>query len=73
MAIVLTDDGTLDTVLACEACGQEFRFNFGGEHGEDCNQIANGDCDCYGRFVDDCIADADWEHECPKHPSPELR
>lgn len=28
MAIVLSDDGTLDTVLECNKCGKEFRFNY---------------------------------------------
>jgi len=28
MAISLIDDGTLDTVLRCDKCGEEFRFNY---------------------------------------------
>jgi len=27
----LGDDGTLDTVYVCSACGREYRFNFDGE------------------------------------------
>ena len=27
MAIHLTDDGTLDTVLRCSECGEEMRYN----------------------------------------------
>ena len=47
----LGDDGTLDTVIVCDDCGQEMRYNFDGGH-DDCTPIANGDCDCYGQFVD---------------------
>ena len=35
MSIHLTDDGTLDTVLRCDECGEEFRYDsdvFGGEY-----------------------------------------
>jgi hypothetical protein len=28
MAIELTDDGTLDTVLRCSDCGEEMRYNY---------------------------------------------
>ena len=35
MAIVLTDDGTLDTVLRCTECGEEFRFNYANSDGEE--------------------------------------
>jgi hypothetical protein len=33
--ITLTDDGTMDTVLRCSECGEEFRFMFDGEDGRD--------------------------------------
>lgn len=28
MAILLTDDGTLDTVAYCDECGEQFRGNY---------------------------------------------
>lgn len=31
--MVLSDDGTMDTVFACAACGREYRFNYDGEGG----------------------------------------
>ena len=60
----LVDDGTMDTVIACDDCGQEMRYNFDGDHGEDCTPIANGDCDCYGRFVDWAIEESADCHYC---------
>ena len=53
--IYLTDDGTLDTVLRCSECGEEFRYNYASdESGQD-----------YDAFVDWAIEDATKEHECP--------
>lgn len=37
MAITLTDDGTMDTVLRCDECGEEFRFNWDGAPSDDDN------------------------------------
>lgn len=74
MAIVLTDDGTLDTVLRCEECGEEFRYNYSAiEHDPD---DTRSDEEAYDDFVKDCIEDAEAEHECgaededdePSHP-----
>ena len=63
MAIELTDDGTLDTVLRCSDCGEELRYNFAAssEFAED-NQ---SDEVAYDAFVDWAIEDAESEHECP--------
>ena len=57
----LADDGTLDTVIECEYCGYVARYVFDGGH-EDCTPIANGDCECYGQFVDWALQDAQDEH-----------
>lgn len=35
MAIELTDDGTMDTVLRCSECREEFRFNYAGIEDDD--------------------------------------
>ncbi len=48
--ISLTDDGTLDTVLRCDTCAQEFRFNFD-----------EGD---YDAWVEECVAEVSDEHTC---------
>jgi hypothetical protein len=69
MAIELTDDGTLDTVLRCTDCGQEMRYNF---DGSDWADVGTGDMPCpavgseelYARFVAECIEDATADHEC---------
>lgn len=53
MAITLSDDGTFDTVLRCDECGEEFRFNWDGAPSDDDNadELA-------------CIAEVESEHEC---------
>lgn len=50
----LTDDGTLDTVLLCNQCGEQLRYTFGGvdEDGP------------YEAFVEWCKEDAEEVHEC---------
>jgi hypothetical protein len=56
VTIYLTDDGTLDTVLACSDCREEFRSNY-----------ASGDWDddyTYDQFVDDFIEEINADHEC---------
>ena len=60
MAIQLGDDGTLDTVVFCTECGQEFR----GTWEEFRGTWDDGD----GRqdFIGWLIADVTAEHECPK-------
>jgi hypothetical protein len=68
MAIELSDDGTLDTVLRCSECGEEFRFNYDGgmEPGTDESQPDREQAalDAYDEFVDECIAEVEDEHEC---------
>ncbi len=49
--ISLTDDGTLDTVLRCDTCAEEFRFNFD----------SSGD---YDAWVEECVAEVSDEHTC---------
>ena len=64
MAIELTDDGTLDTVLRCSECGGEIRYNFGAS-----SEFADDDQSnesAYNDFVKWAIEDAESEHECPK-------
>ena len=52
MAFRLSDDGTLDTILACEECGEEARYNF------------MESSRSYEVFVAWALADAESEHEC---------
>lgn len=66
MAIILTDDGTLDTVLRCSKCGEEFRFNYSETdeivaETETCQEDQDGH---YDQFVDSCIEEIEAEHEC---------
>lgn len=50
--MVLADDGTLDTVIACQECGAEYRYNF---------QIGDGDC-TYREFIAESLQDAAETH-----------
>ncbi len=54
----LADDGTMDTVISCDDCGAELRYNF--DPGPD---EADGE-EAYDAFVAWCIEDAESEHEC---------
>lgn len=56
MAIELTDDGTLDTVLRCSECGEEFRGNFDPGIDEDGYS--------YDDYVSEFIADVEMDHVC---------
>lgn len=54
--MVLSDDGTLDTVIECAVCHREYRFNY---DGEECHRDPE---ECYQEFVDYAIAEATAEH-----------
>lgn len=56
--IVLTNDGTMDTVLRCRDCGQELRYNYDRTTG-DAEQA-----ETYDEFVKWAIEDAGTAHEC---------
>lgn len=61
---LLSDDGTLDTVIACKHCGEELRYNF---DGSDC--VTSGDSQrAYHEFVKWAKADAADQHECEVQP-----
>jgi len=66
MAFNLVDDGTLDTVLRCQGCGEEARYNESLETDTDCEAEKPGDaCGCRGRFIAWAKRDAEEQHECP--------
>ncbi len=81
MAIELSDDGTMDTVLRCTDCGEEFRFSYDGpDEQPDTSEWTDGErdwfertgeypedraADAYDAFVDWAIEDATNDHECP--------
>lgn len=112
MAIELTDDGTLDTVLRCSDCGEEMRYTYDGsdvpryalisdqgtmipetvltqdEYTDEgrAEAEANAPADAkrpftwlnvtenewfYDQFIEECIADATADHECPNDPDAE--
>lgn len=59
MAIELTDDGTLDTVLRCSECGEEMRYTYMPD------DVPTGEEeDAYDAFIAWAIEDATADHEC---------
>jgi len=58
--IRLGDDGTMDTVLVCDECGQEIRYNFDPSGPDTIDDIQQD----YDAFVDWAIEDATESHEC---------
>lgn len=65
MAIELTNDGTMDTVLRCSECGQEMRYNYDPyDYGDDVLENEKANQQAYDDFVDWAIEDATAEHEC---------
>lgn len=57
---VLIDDGTLDTVVKCDACGEEIRFNYA----EACCLPPIAKPPSYKAFVAECCIDAEEDHLC---------
>lgn len=67
MSIYLTDDGTLDTVLKCDRCGEEFRFNYSPEWAIDGPEPTDGQNEAaYSDFVAESISEVEDEHTCPE-------
>ena len=70
MAIQLGDDGTLDTVVFCTECGEEFRgtWDDGVAFAKMTDDSLPDRFDTDGRqdFIGWLIADVTAEHECPK-------
>ena len=69
MSFVLSDDGTLDTVLECSECGRECRYTWDGEC--DCAP-ESGDCSGYEQFIAWAIDDATESHDCLPRATPRL-
>jgi hypothetical protein len=59
----LGDDGTLDTVIVCNGCGAELRFNYNYDTC-DTEDDTRTDDQRYDDFVMWCIDDAAETHEC---------
>ena len=60
MAIILVDDGTLDTVLKCTLCQEKFRGSY-------LMHVEGLDIDdTYDEYVDWLIDDTMMDHECPE-------
>lgn len=62
----LGDDGTLDTVIVCEDCGAELRYNYNPSEEQDEDTT---DEEAYEDFIDWALDDAENEHECEPEES----
>lgn len=62
----LIDDGTLDTVLLCEECNEEQRYNFSSWYDDDIKEELTEQerMDAYDSFIDGIIAESNSEHSC---------
>lgn len=49
---ILVDDGSLDTVLRCDTCGEIRRYN-----------LVESGFETYEEFVEDCRENAIYEHD----------
>lgn len=58
--VVLTDDGTMDTVVLCRSCGAEGRYNYDGA----ATDPAVSDEAAYAAFVAWAISDFTNDHDC---------
>ena len=72
MAIELTDDGTLDTVLRCSACGEELRYNYDGGRLLCEGTPGEAETQSYDDFVNWAIEDVESEHKCSKTEDGEM-
>ena len=65
--IRLTDDGTMDTVIECSDCGEEFRGNYDpwGPDMVDEDEPTAAEAECaYEDFTKDFIDEVEMEHDC---------
>lgn len=70
MAIVLTDDGTLDTVLRCTECGEEFRGNYDNVGDPFADEPTDAEAEAaYDEWVADFICEVEDEHDCTAAPT----
>lgn len=57
MSAHLGDDGTMDTVICCDECGEEMRYMYDPDP-------QGGQVESYDEFVEWAISDFDEDHEC---------
>jgi hypothetical protein len=63
----LVDDGTLDTVVACDSCGAHERYNYAHSETGACEH-GLADCEaCYTAWQEWVLEDAAEQHECAGH------
>lgn len=60
---LLSDDGTMDTVVVCSQCSTEARFLYQPEPELDATEDAPSDEDAYDAWVSECLTEAAEDHE----------
>lgn len=65
--IELSDDGTMDTVLRCCECGEEFRGNYDPSPDMPSEEDSHGG---YDVWVDEFIEEVEDEHVCAVEENP---
>ena len=73
MTMRLGDDGTLDTVIYCDNCNQEFRFNYSAFDYDATLDNDLTDEAAYMAFVEWCKDEAAQDHNCDIHSIGEYR
>ncbi len=61
MTYSLGDNGSLDTVVVCNTCGEEKHFNYDGTTEATAEEIEA----CYQAWADGLCEGANATHECP--------
>ena len=64
MTMQLTDDGTMDTVIRCSDCGEEFRFSYAEATETTTLEGEVEPTEPYDAFVEWAIEEAAEDHEC---------
>lgn len=62
----LLDDGTMDTVIVCEHCGEEARYSWQQVEIDTASDYPEVQQQNYDEFVKECIEDFDESHACPE-------
>ncbi|KKL66027.1 hypothetical protein LCGC14_2149070 [marine sediment metagenome] len=63
MTFTLDDDGTLDTIVTCDECGAQHRYNPDpplDDHDTNCGDS----CECSDARIEWALQDAEETHEC---------
>lgn len=72
MTINLTDDGTMDTVLRCSECSEEFRGTYDSSFEQNENPTETQCEAAYVAWVETFREEVEQEHDCADHENEEV-